>query len=141
MQTDVVVKLRNFGRILRVSISIVLCCVVLCSVKMGSPDVLMIEAADKEGNGQQAKWRNGAMEDIVDALPYIDHDYGDPKVKAEVDKLIAEEMRVSSKRPADFLAELPPAPVINLQVLFSPSFPPLHHMKHSSLLESKSPVL
>lgn len=96
---------------------------------MGSPDVLMIEAADKEGNGQQAKWRNGAMEDIVDALPYIDHDYGDPKVKAEVDKLIAEEMRVSSKRPADFLAELPPAPVINLQVLFSPSFPPLYHMK------------
>lgn len=89
---------------------------------MGSPDVLMIEAPGKEGNGQQAKWRNGAMEDIVDALPYIDHDYGDPKVKAEVDKLIAEEMRVSSKRPADFLAELPPAPVINLEVLFSPSF-------------------
>lgn len=103
---------------------------------MGSPDVLMIEAADK-----QAKWRNGAMEDIVDALPYIDHDYVDPKVKAEVDKLIAEEMRVSSKKPADFLAELPPAPVINLQVLFSPSFPPLHHMQHYSLLTSKLPAL
>jgi hypothetical protein len=84
---------------------------------MGSPDVLMIEAAPGAKQIEQAKWRGGALDDgQVDALPYIDHDYADPKVKAEVDKLIAEEMRLSTKKPADFLAELPPVPSINSQV-------------------------
>eukprot|EP00249_Psilotum_nudum_P001035 c13302_g1_i1 orf=511-1257(-) len=46
----------------------------------------------------------------VDALPYIDHDYSDANVKAEVHKLIEEEMSRSTKRPADFLAEFPPVP-------------------------------
>ncbi|XP_024384036.1 pre-mRNA-splicing factor SPF27 homolog [Physcomitrium patens] len=82
---------------------------------MGSPDVLMIEAAPGAKEIEQAKWRNGALDDTVDALPYIDHDYADPKVKAEVDKMIAEEMRLSSKKPSDFLAELPPVPSINAQ--------------------------
>lgn len=85
---------------------------------MGTPDVLMIEAAPGAKEIEQAKWRNGTLdESVVDALPYIDHDYADPKVKAEVDKMIAEEMRVSSKKPADFLAELPAVPSINPQVL------------------------
>lgn len=85
---------------------------------MGTPDVLMIEAAPGAKEIEQAKWRGGATPDegVVDALPYIDHDYADPKVKAEVDKMIAEEMRLSSKKPADFLAELPAVPSINPQV-------------------------
>lgn len=84
---------------------------------MGTPDVLMIEAAPGAKEIEQAKWRGGATPDegVVDALPYIDHDYADPKVKAEVDKMIAEEMRLSSKKPADFLAELPAVPSINPQ--------------------------
>jgi len=85
---------------------------------MGTPDVLMIEAPPGAKEIEQAKWRGGGtLDESVDALPYIDHDYADPKVKAEVDKMIAEEMRVSSKKPADFLAELPAVPSINLQVL------------------------
>ncbi|KAG0559405.1 hypothetical protein KC19_10G102000 [Ceratodon purpureus] len=78
---------------------------------MGSADVLMIEAAP----GARAMWRSGAFEESVDALPYIDNDYADPKVKAEVDKMIAEEMRVSSKKPSDFLGDLPSVPFMNPQ--------------------------
>ncbi|OIV89420.1 hypothetical protein TanjilG_21895 [Lupinus angustifolius] len=53
--------------------------------------------------------------DIIDALPYIDDDYGDPRVKYDVDRLIEEEMRQSTKKPADFLKDLPPLPNFNFQ--------------------------
>jgi pre-mRNA-splicing factor SPF27 len=80
---------------------------------MGSADILMLEAGpDPEAKG---RWRNEEMDDAFDALPYIDNDYSDPKVKAEVDKLIAEEMRLGPKRPADFLSQLPPAPTFDLE--------------------------
>lgn len=46
--------------------------------------------------------------DIIDALPYIDDDYGNPAVKEEVDRLVEEEMRRSTKKPSDFLKDLPP---------------------------------
>lgn len=63
-----------------------------------------------------ANWTSGEfVSPDVDALPYIDHDYADPKVKAEVDKLIEDEMRRSSKRPADFLSELPPVPKFDFE--------------------------
>ncbi|CAA2993715.1 pre-mRNA-splicing factor SPF27 homolog [Olea europaea subsp. europaea] len=47
-------------------------------------------------------------EELIDALPYIDDDYGNPIVKEEVDRLVEEEMRRSSKKPSDFLKDLPP---------------------------------
>lgn len=66
--------------------------------------------------GPPAAWNSGVLDNSdVDALPYIDHDYSDPKVKAEVDKLIEDEMRRSSKRPADFLAQLPPVPKFDFE--------------------------
>eukprot|EP01018_Ginkgo_biloba_P025259 Gb_17653 [translate_table: standard] len=79
---------------------------------MGSKKILMLEAAP---DASRAMWSGGVMDETVDALPYIDHDYSDPKVKAEVDRLVEEEMRRSIKKPADFLAELPPAPKLNFE--------------------------
>ncbi|GAA0160055.1 RNA splicing factor [Lithospermum erythrorhizon] len=67
-------------------------------------DVLMLEAPPPP----PPSWATGA--EVIDALPYIDDDYGDPKVKAEVDRLVEEEMRRSSKKPSDFLKDLPPLP-------------------------------
>lgn len=64
-------------------------------------------------------WRVPANAEIVDALPYIDDDYVDPAVKREVDRLVEEEMRRSSKKPSDFLKDLPPLPKSNFQVKFS----------------------
>ena len=73
-------------------------------------DILMLK-------GTPSPWSSGVLENPdIDALPYIDHDYANPKVKAEVDKLIEEEMRCSSKRPADFLAQLPPVPKFDFTV-------------------------
>ena len=63
--------------------------------------------------------------EIIDALPYIDDDYADPRVKAEVDRLVEDEMRRSSKKPSDFLKDLPPVPKFNFEVSFtvlSPQF-------------------
>lgn len=68
------------------------------------PDVLMLEAPP-----------SSSPVEIIDALPYIDDDYGDPKVKEEVDRLVEEEMRRSSKKPSDFLKGLPPLPKFNFQ--------------------------
>ncbi|KAL3699029.1 hypothetical protein R1sor_017051 [Riccia sorocarpa] len=79
---------------------------------MGGSDVLMLEAPPLPSG---KRWSDGVGVDLVDALPYIDHDYANPQLKVEVDKLIEEEMRNSTKRPADFLAELPPAPVVDLE--------------------------
>lgn len=67
-------------------------------------EILMLEAPPSS----RPSWSTGA--EVIDALPYIDDDYGDPKVKAEVDHLVEEEMRRSSKKPSDFLKDLPPVP-------------------------------
>ncbi|KAJ4832338.1 Pre-mRNA-splicing factor SPF27 [Turnera subulata] len=69
-------------------------------------NVLMLEAAPDPSR----PWSAASNAEIIDALPYIDDDYGNPAVKAEVDRLVEEEMRRSSKKPADFLKDLPPLP-------------------------------
>ncbi|XP_024516903.1 pre-mRNA-splicing factor SPF27 homolog [Selaginella moellendorffii] len=60
-----------------------------------------------------ARWRS-SDNTVVDALPYVDHEYADPQLKREVERLIDEEMSRSSKRPVDFLQDLPPLPSSNL---------------------------
>ncbi|KAL3529213.1 hypothetical protein ACH5RR_008535 [Cinchona calisaya] len=72
-------------------------------------DVLMLEAPPS----QRPAWSTGA--EVIDALPYIDDDYGNPRVKAEVDRLVEEEMRRSSKKPSDFLNDLPPLREFNFE--------------------------
>ena len=51
---------------------------------------------DSAAYGEATGWRRG--EHLIDALPYIDP--LTPDVKREVEALIEEEMRSSSKRPA-----------------------------------------
>ncbi|CAI9754557.1 unnamed protein product [Fraxinus pennsylvanica] len=65
-----------------------------------SGDILMLEAPPTAAGTR--------TEELIDALPYIDDDYGNPIVKEEVDRLVEEEMRRSSKKPSDFLKDLPP---------------------------------
>ncbi|CAK9137697.1 unnamed protein product [Ilex paraguariensis] len=77
-------------------------------------DILMLEAPPSS----KPSWSTGA--ELIDALPYIDDDYGNPKVKEEVDRLVEEEMRRSSKKPSDFLKDLPPLPKFNFQALLGP---------------------
>ncbi|KAI3853449.1 hypothetical protein MKW92_043349 [Papaver armeniacum] len=72
-------------------------------------DILMLEAPP----GAYPTW--SSSQEIIDALPYIDDDYGDPNVKTVVDKLVEEEMRRSTKKPADYLKDLPPAPKCNFE--------------------------
>ncbi|KAH9324861.1 hypothetical protein KI387_005039, partial [Taxus chinensis] len=36
------------------------------------------------------KWSGGISNEFIDALPCIDHDYADPKVKDEVDRMVKE---------------------------------------------------
>ncbi|CAA0842182.1 Pre-mRNA-splicing factor SPF27 homolog [Striga hermonthica] len=79
----------------------------MASENGGSTDVLMLEAPPQSAVAPQAE--------IIDALPYIDDDYGNQVVKEEVDRLIEEEMRRSSKKPSDFLKDLPPLPKSNFQ--------------------------
>ena len=55
-------------------------------------------------------WRKG--EHLIDALPYIDP--LTPDIKKQVERLVEEEMRASTKWPADYLAELPPPPAPTL---------------------------
>lgn len=74
----------------------------------GNTDILMLEAPPELVRAPAAE--------IIDALPYIDDDYGNPVIKAEVDRLVEEEMRRSSKKPSDFLKDLPPLPKFNFQV-------------------------
>ncbi|PRW44378.1 pre-mRNA-splicing factor SPF27-like protein isoform A [Chlorella sorokiniana] len=57
-------------------------------------------------HGEQKGWRRS--QHLVDSLPYVDG--LTPQEKAAVDKLIEEEMRSSSKKPTDYLNELPPLP-------------------------------
>jgi pre-mRNA-splicing factor SPF27 len=74
-------------------------------------EILMLDAPVDNAR----PWRSSTNAEIIDALPYIDDDYGNPNVKAEVDRLVEEEMRHSSKKPADFLKDLPPLPKSNFQ--------------------------
>ncbi|KAI7743485.1 hypothetical protein M8C21_011248 [Ambrosia artemisiifolia] len=71
--------------------------------------VMLLEAPPSS----RPSWSSSAAQ--IDALPYIDDEYGDPKVKAEVDRLIEEEMRRSSKRPSDYLKDLPPVAKFNFE--------------------------
>ncbi|XP_016437836.1 pre-mRNA-splicing factor SPF27 homolog [Nicotiana tabacum] len=72
-------------------------------------DVLMIEAPP------ESRPAVTTTAEVIDALPYIDDEYGDPKMKEEVDRLVEEEMRRSSKKPSDFLKDLPPLPKFNFE--------------------------
>lgn len=81
----------------------------------GGGDILMLEAPPSS----RPAWSTGA--EVIDALPYIDEEYGDPQVKRDVDRLVEEEMARSSKKPSDFLKDLPPVPIFNLKVTFLPS--------------------
>ncbi|GMI73104.1 Modifier of snc1,4 [Hibiscus trionum] len=74
-------------------------------------EILMLEAAPDTAR----PWASASTAETLDALPYIDDDYGNPKVKEEVDRLVEEEMRRSIKKPADFLKDLPPLPTFNFQ--------------------------
>ncbi|RWR75819.1 pre-mRNA-splicing factor SPF27 [Cinnamomum micranthum f. kanehirae] len=74
----------------------------------GGGDILMLEAPPLPPKPQ-------ASDFIIDSLPYIDEEYGDPTVKEEVDRFVEEEMRRSLKKPADFLKDLPPLPKFNFQ--------------------------
>ncbi|KAF7022263.1 hypothetical protein CFC21_035067 [Triticum aestivum] len=76
-------------------------------------EVLMLEAPPSEAAG--VPWRPPPDAETVDALPYIDGDYGDPAVKREVDRLVEEEMRRAHRKPADFLRDLPPVPIIGFE--------------------------
>ncbi|KAL8196090.1 hypothetical protein R6Q57_025090 [Mikania cordata] len=71
--------------------------------------VMLLEAPASS----RPSWSSSAAQ--IDALPYIDDEYGDPKVKAEVDRLIEEEMRRSSKRPSDYLKDLPQVAKFNFE--------------------------
>lgn len=74
-------------------------------------DILMLEAPPLPPPSKPQ-----ASDIIIDSLPYIDEEYGDPTVKEEVDRFVEEEMRRSLKKPADFLKDLPPLPKFNYQV-------------------------
>ncbi|XP_050214579.1 pre-mRNA-splicing factor SPF27 homolog [Mercurialis annua] len=78
---------------------------------IGNGEILMLEAAPDV----LKPWSNASNAEMVDALPYIDDDYANPNVKAEVDRLIEEEMRRSHKKPSDFLKDLPPLPNFTFQ--------------------------
>ncbi|KAF3965920.1 hypothetical protein ACB098_04G071900 [Castanea mollissima] len=74
-------------------------------------DILMLEAPPPTG----PTWPGLSSAEVIDALPYIDDDYADARVKQEVDRLVEDEMRRSSKKPADFLNDLPPLPNVNFK--------------------------
>lgn len=71
----------------------------MASSSNNNGDILMLEAPPDAARPWNAE--------IIDALPYIDDDYADPRVKEEVDRMVEQEMRRSSKKPSDFLKDLP----------------------------------
>ncbi|XP_059454286.1 pre-mRNA-splicing factor SPF27 homolog [Corylus avellana] len=75
-------------------------------------DLLMLEAPPQPSG---PTWPGLSSAEVIDALPYIDEDYSDSRVKEEVDRLVEDEMRRSSKKPADFLKDLPPLPKFNFE--------------------------
>ncbi len=60
-------------------------------------------ALEYQAHGQASGWRKG--EDLIDALPYLDALA--PDMKKQVDALIEEEQKRSTKKPADYLREMP----------------------------------
>lgn len=68
-------------------------------------------ALDYRAYGDAEGWRRG--EHLIDALPYIDP--LTPDIKKQVEKLIEEEMRASTKRPADYMRDLPPMPPLKFE--------------------------
>jgi hypothetical protein len=76
-------------------------------------ELLMLEAPPQPSG---PTWPGLSSAEVIDALPYIDDDYSDSRVKEEVDRLVEDEMRRSSKKPADFLKDLPPLPKFNFEV-------------------------
>ncbi|KAL9236073.1 hypothetical protein vseg_010780 [Gypsophila vaccaria] len=80
-------------------------------MKNGKEEILMIESATELARPWASAWNA----EIIDALPYIDDDYSNPRVKQEVDCLVEEEMRRSLKKPSDYLIDLPNLPTFNLQ--------------------------
>ena len=90
-------------------------CAIETVMATNNGDVLMLEAAPEATK----PWASAANAEVIDALPYIDDDYGNPLIKAEVDRLVEEEMRRSSKKPADFLKDLPPLPKFDFEVNFT----------------------
>ncbi|XP_021313280.1 pre-mRNA-splicing factor SPF27 homolog isoform X2 [Sorghum bicolor] len=77
-------------------------------------EVLMLEAPPPS-DPSAGQWRAAPDAEAIDALPYIDGDYGDPAVKREVDRLVEEEMRRGKRKPADFLRDLPPVPTAGFE--------------------------
>ncbi|GMH31607.1 hypothetical protein Nepgr_033451 [Nepenthes gracilis] len=80
-------------------------------METNNKDILMLEAPPDAFR----PWMRPSNAEIIDALPYIDDDYANPAVKEEVDHLVEEEMRRSSKKPSDFLEDLPPIPKFNFE--------------------------
>ncbi|ONM31214.1 Pre-mRNA-splicing factor SPF27-like protein [Zea mays] len=78
-------------------------------------EVLMLEAPPPS-DPAAGPWRAVPDAEAIDALPYIDGDYGDAAVKREVDRLVEEEMRRGKRKPADFLRDLPPVPTAGFEV-------------------------
>lgn len=68
-------------------------------------------AIEMTAHGQGSDWRKG--EHLIDALPYVDALTSETKQK--VDQLIQAETRSSTKRPSDYLAELPPMPALRFE--------------------------
>lgn len=86
--------------------------------EMTPPPALLLEAPSPSSSVGVAVKKAA----IVDALPYIDDEYGNPSVKADVDRLVEEELRRSVKSPAHFLLDLPKLPTSKFPVLLHTFF-------------------
>jgi hypothetical protein len=97
-------------------------------------DILYMDAAPAHDGPLKLEgsrsWRRGEMDEDIDALPYIDmQGVSDQSWKKEVERMLADEMKKSTKKPADYLAELPPAPRLNFEVIALSSW--VHVLKES----------
>ncbi|XP_050368810.1 pre-mRNA-splicing factor SPF27 homolog [Argentina anserina] len=97
-----------------------------------STEILMLEAPSK-GPSWPVLITNV---EIIDALPYIDQNYySSTAVKNEVDLMVEDELCRSTKKPADFLKDLPP--------LAKPEFKnnPVPVREYDRVRDSKPPVV
>lgn len=86
--------------------------------EMTPPPALLLEAPSPSSSVGVAVKKAA----IVDALPYIDDEYGKPSVKADVGLLVEEELRRRIKSPAHFLLDLPKLPTSKFPVLLHAFF-------------------